>query len=85
MQRVDFEREDRFRHEQVHRVAAVAHAYDSLTESLNAMIAAIQTRQAALCNYMPMVAAAEVKLRNAGLLNGRLFSPGTIDPNGTAE
>lgn len=85
VQRVDFEREDRFRHEQVERVAAVAHGFDSLAEPLSTMIAAVQTRKPALCQYMPMAAAAEIKLRNAGLLHGRLFSPGDVDPNGTAE
>jgi hypothetical protein len=85
VQRVDFEREDRFRHEQVERVAAVAHGFDSLAEPLSTMIAAVQTRKPALCQYMPMVAAAEIRLRNAGLLHGRLFAPGVVDPNGTAE
>jgi len=85
VQRVDFEREDRFRHEQVERVGAVAHGFDSLAEPLSTMIAAVQTRKPALCQYMPMVAAAEIRLRNAGVLHGRLFSPGAVDPNGTAE
>jgi hypothetical protein len=85
VQRVDFEREDRFRHEQVERVAQVAHGYDLLTEPLTGMIAAVQTRQPGLCRFMKLASAAELKLRDAGVLHGRLFSPGTVDPNATAE
>jgi hypothetical protein len=85
VQRVDFEREDRFRHEQVERVASVAHAYDSLTGPLTGMISAIQTRQSSFCRHMPAAAAAETMLRASNLLHGRLFSPGVSDPNATAQ
>jgi len=85
MQKVDFEREDRFRHEQVERVASVAHGYDSLTAPLTGMISAIQTRQALFCRHMPAAAAAENMLRNSNLLHGRLFSAGAIDPSATAQ
>jgi len=85
VQRVDFEREDRFRHEQVERVAAVAHGFDSLANPLSTMIAAVQTQQPILCKYMPTVAQAETRLRDAGQLHGRLFSPGPVDTNATAE
>jgi len=84
-QKADFEREDRFRQSQIERIAAVAHAYDSMTGPLTAMIAAIQTQQPALCRFMPLASIAETRLRNANLLHGRLFSPGAVDPNGTAD
>jgi hypothetical protein len=85
VQRVDFEREDRFRREQIERVAAIAHGYDSLAHPLGEMIAAVETRQPAICRFMPVAAAAEQKLKASGLLHGRLFSPGAVNPNNTAE
>ncbi len=84
-QKADIERQDRFHREQIERIAAVAHAYDSMTTPLTTMLSTIQTQQPALCRYMPMAVAAEARLRGANLLHGREFSPGTVDPNATAE
>lgn len=85
VQRVDFEREDRFRREQIERVAQIARGYDTLVGPLTTMIAAVQTQQPALCRFMPLASAAEQKLRKDGLLHARLFSPGAVNPNATAE
>lgn len=75
-QRVNFEREDRFRREQIERVAGIAHGYDSLAEPLNLMLAAVETRGASLCKAMPLARATEQELTNANLLHERLFSTG---------
>jgi hypothetical protein len=85
VQKFDFEREDRFRHEQVERVATVAHGYDSLAKPLIMMITGVETQQPALCKDMAQASAAEIRLRDRGLLHGRLFSPGPVDPYGTAD
>lgn len=85
VQRVDFEREDRFRREQIERVAAIAHGYDSLAEPLNLMISAVETRKPGICGYMPLAQTTELRLQKAGMLHVRLFAPGQSNPNNTAQ
>ncbi len=82
---VNFEREDRFRREQIERVASIAHGYDSLTKPLVDLISAVETRQPGICRFMPVTVLAEQKLQKIGLLKGRLFSPGPVNFNDTAE
>jgi hypothetical protein len=78
-QRVDFEREDRFRREQIQRVATIAHGFDSLSGPLVTMLGTVETVQPAICRNAHTAALVEQKLIKMGLLHEREFSPGEVD------
>lgn len=78
-QRVDFEREDRFRREQIQRIAQVAHGYQSLADPLLTMIGIVESRQPSLCRQEHGAALAEAKFTKMGLLHEREFAPGPVD------
>lgn len=78
-QRVDFEREDRFRREQIARIAQVAHGYQSLADPLLTMVGVVESRQPSLCKAQAGAALAEAKFMKMGLLHEREFAPGPVD------
>jgi hypothetical protein len=83
-QRVDFEREDRFRREQIQRVATIAHGFDSLSSPLITMVGTVGGLQPAMCRNAHTASLIEQKLMKMGLLHEREFSPGNVDFTKTA-